>query len=335
VKYRTFAASGRKVSEVGLGTWQLGAADWGRVGDEQALDILRTAVQAGITFFDTADIYGAGTSERRIGAFLRELGQSDAALARDIFVATKLGRGSSPGGPGNLTYEAMRAHTEGSLSNLGRNCLDLTQTHCIAVEAMREGKVFDNLRKLKREGLIAAFGASVETVEEGLDCLDVEELSSLQVIFNVFRQKPAEQLFERAAARNVAIIVRLPLASGLLGGKMSNDTSFDANDHRAYNRDGQAFNVGETFAGVGFERGLQLTEQVRALAPRDLTMGQFAMRFCLDFPAVTTVIPGASKAAQVRDTAAASDAAPLSSDTHAALKRFYAEAAHPAVRGRY
>jgi aryl-alcohol dehydrogenase-like predicted oxidoreductase len=335
VKYRKFAATERLVSEVGLGTWQLGASDWGRLSDAQASEILQAAVDAGVTFFDTADIYGGGTSERRIGAFLRELAQSDAVRARQIFVATKLGRSGTPGGNANLTYEAMRAHTEGSLLNLGCSRLDLTQTHCLSHEAMKEGKIFENLRKLKREGLIAAFGASVETVEEGLDCLNVEELSSLQVIFNVFRQKPAEQLFLRAAERNVAIIVRLPLASGLLGGKMSTATEFDANDHRSYNRDGQAFNVGETFAGVGFERGLELTDRVKRLCPQGLTMGQFATRFCLDFPAVTTVIPGASKAAQVVDTTQASDADPLTAETHAALQRFYAETAHAAVRGRY
>jgi aryl-alcohol dehydrogenase-like predicted oxidoreductase len=323
------------VSEVGLGTWQLGAADWGSIGDEQARQILRAALDSGVTFFDTADIYGSGTSERRIGAFLKDLGRTDPSRAEGIFVATKLGRSSTPGGSANYTYETLRAHTEGSIANLGRSCLDLTQTHCIPHEVMKEGVVFSNLRKLKREGLIAAFGASVETVEEGLDCLDIEELSSLQVIFNVFRQKPAEVLFERAAKRNVAIIVRLPLASGLLGGSISGATQFDSNDHRSYNRDGKAFNVGETFAGVGFEQGLALTEHVKQLVPKGLSMSQFAIRFCLDFPAVTTVIPGASKAAQVTDTAAASAAAPLGEDCHAALKRFYNEAAHPAVRGRY
>lgn len=335
MKYRKFAGSERLVSEVGLGTWQLGAADWGQLSDESAREILSTAVDSGITFFDTADIYGNGTSERRIGAFLRHLERTQPAKAKEVFVATKLGRSGTPGGSANFTYEALRAHTEGSLANLGLRRLDLTQTHCIPHEVMKEGTVYAHLRQLKREGLIAAFGASVETVEEGLDCLDIDELDSLQVIFNVFRQKPAEQLFERAAARNVAIIVRLPLASGLLGGKISSTTQFAHNDHRSYNRDGNAFNVGETFAGVGFERGLALTEQVKQLAPKAWTLGQFAMRFCLDFPAVTTVIPGASKAPQVVDTSSASDLPPLSAETHAALKRFYTEYAHPAVRGRY
>ncbi len=167
MKHRRFAASVRSVSEVGLGTWQLGASDWGRVGDEQANEILRAAVDAGINFFDTADIYGGGTSERRIGAFLRELAKTEPAKAQDIFVATKLGRSGSPGGSANYTYDVLRAHTEGSLTNLGRSCLDLTQTHCIPHEVMKEGKVYAHLRKLKSEGLIAAFGASVETVEEG------------------------------------------------------------------------------------------------------------------------------------------------------------------------
>lgn len=335
MKHRKFAASERLVSEVGLGTWQLGAADWGQVGDEQARQILRAAVDSGITFFDTADIYGAGTSERRIGAFLQAFSLTDPERARAIFVATKLGRSATPGGSANESYEAMRAHTEKSLANLGRERLDLTQTHCLPHDVMKEGHVFANLRRLQREGLIAAFGASVETVQEGLDCLDVEGLASLQVIFNVFRQKPAEELFARAQARGVAIIVRLPLASGLLGGKISEATQFDRNDHRSYNRDGDAFNVGETFAGVGFERGLALTEHVKRLVPQNVTLSQFAVRFCLDFDAVTTVIPGASKAAQVIDTAVASDLPPLSKECHADLERFYRDVAHGAVRGRY
>jgi aryl-alcohol dehydrogenase-like predicted oxidoreductase len=294
---------------------------------------------AGITFFDTADVYGAGTSERRIGAFLQELAQ-DAdpqrqQLGRELFVATKLGRGSTPGGSANFSYEAMRAHTERSLQNLGRSRLDLTQTHCIPHDEMKSGGVFNNLRRLQQEGLVSQFGASVESVEEAFTCLNVEGLSSLQVIFNVFRQKPAELLFEQAQARNVAIIVRLPLASGLLGGNLSSTTKFEANDHRSYNRDGQAFNVGETFAGLGFERGLSLTEATQAFVPEGMSLVQFAMRFCLDFPAVTTVIPGASKPGQVQATSSASELSPLSTACHAALRDFYVQSVHAAVRGSY
>jgi aryl-alcohol dehydrogenase-like predicted oxidoreductase len=339
VQTRKFAASERRVSEVGLGTWQLGGTEWGNVDDARAQAILEAAVASGITLFDTADIYGGGVSERRIGAFLKTLAQSPdsarRALSTEIFVATKLGRSADPGWDANFTYPVMRRHTEGSIERLGRARLDLTQTHCLPHAVMQEGQIFAHLRQLQREGLIERFGASVESVEEGLTCLDVEGLSSLQVIFNVFRQKPAEELFRLAEQRQVAIIVRLPLASGLLGGKLSASSQFATTDHRHYNRDGKAFNVGETFAGLGFERGLELTEQAKGHVPAGFTTAQFAMRFCLDFPAVTTVIPGASRAEQVIETAAASDLPPLSKDTHAALAGFYKQAVHASVRGAY
>jgi aryl-alcohol dehydrogenase-like predicted oxidoreductase len=339
MKQRTFGDSGRVVSEVGLGTWQLGGSDWGGLDEDAARNVMHAALDAGINFFDTADVYGSGASERRIGAFLRQLTQ-DAdpqrqQLGRELFVATKLGRGSTPGGAANFSYEVMRAHTERSLENLGRSCLDLTQTHCVPHAEMKSGGVFTHLQRLQREGLISRFGASVESVEEAFTCLKVEGLSSLQVIFNVFRQKPAELLFEEARARNVAIIVRLPLASGLLGGQLSRTTTFEANDHRTYNRDGQAFNVGETFAGLGFERGLSLTQAVQTYVPEGMSLVQFAMRFCLDFPAVTTVIPGATKPGQIQATASASELNPLPNACHAALRSFYVQSVHAAIRGSY
>lgn len=330
MKYRRFNRSAHEVSEIGLGAWQLGSADWGAVNDEQAQAILDAAADAGVTFIDTADVYGTGLSEQRIGRFLASRSDRDR-----FFIATKLGRYPEPGGAANWTYDVMRRHTESSLQRLGISRLQLTQTHCIDAEVMRRGDVFEALRRFKQEGLIEGFGASVETVQEGLECLRVEELSSLQVIFNTFRQKPAEELFEQAQERGVAIIVRLPLASGLLSGKFTSASRFAPTDHRSYNRDGQAFNVGETFAGIEFERALTLVDWLRRELPVGLAMATAALRFCLDFPAVTTVIPGASRVEHVHQNVLASSAPPLPEALHARLREFYRSEVAGAIRGRY
>src|SRR5690554_194312 len=221
-------------------------------------------------------VNGDGRSEQFIGKFLRS--HSD-----DLFVATKLGRGSDPGWPGNFTKESMTLHTENSLSRLGLERLNLIQLHCIPTEVMREGEVFDNLRDLQKQGKIEHFGASVESVEEGLICLQQEGLASLQVIFNIYRQKPIHELFARAKEKNVSIIARVPLASGLLSGKMTKSTVFEEGDHRNFNRDGAAFNVGETFAGVPFEKGVELAEELAALTPEGMSLAQMALRWILDF----------------------------------------------------
>ena len=327
---RPFGSTGVEVSEIGLGTWQLGGTEWGDVSDEQALNTLAAAADAGITFFDTADIYGMGRSETLIGRFLK--GRSD---RERFFVATKLGRHPRPGWPANFTREAVRRHTEDSLRRLQVESLDLTQTHCIPREQMASGKVFEYLRELKREGKIKAFGASVETMDEALLCLEQEELGSLQVIFNIFRQKPIDVLFEQAQKRHAAIIVRLPLASGLLGGHLTRDAVFAEKDHRHFNRDGQYFNVGETFAGLPFERGVELADAIKALVPSGMTMAQFALRWCLDHEAVTTVIPGAKRPEHAKQNAAASDLPGLPAGLHSQLRRFYDDEVGPLIRGPY
>jgi aryl-alcohol dehydrogenase-like predicted oxidoreductase len=324
----------RSVSEVGLGCWQLGASDWGNIDDATAEQILGEALELGVNFLDTADVYGSGLSERRIGKFL-----SGVAKAQRPFLATKLGRLSDPGWPKNFTYDGMRRHTEGSLERLGVDRVDLTQLHCIPAEVMRQGEVFETLRRFQAEGLIGAFGASVETVQEALECLEVPGLASLQVIFNALRQKPAFELFEKAKARGVALIVRLPLASGLLSGRMTTTTTFAQNDHRNYNRDGQAFNVGETFGGLPFAAGVSLVEELRAALVAegllDVPLAQFALRYCLDFDAVTTVIPGASSVKQVQGNVGATNLPALSERTHALLRSFYQTKVHPLIRGSY
>ena len=327
MKTRILDESGARVSEIGLGTWQIGGS-WGEVAESDALEILRAAGDNGVTFFDTADVYGDGRSERLIGQFLRE-------KPSEIFVATKLGRNSQPGGNENYTPAAMRLHTENSLRNLGVEALDLTQLHCIPTEELRRGEVFEILRELKKEGKIRRFGASVESMEEAHLCLKQDGLSSLQIIFNIFRQKPIEDLFAAAQAKNVGIIVRLPLASGLLSGKISQTTQFSPDDHRNFNQNGEAFNVGETFAGLGQEKGAELSEKLKSLLPNDVSMAKIALRWILDFDAVTTVIPGASRVSQVESNVAASDLAPLSPDLHAQLKDFYEREVREFVRGPY
>jgi len=324
---RTFGRAGLTVPEIGLGCWQLGGG-WGNDWDDGiAQQTLATAFEAGVRFIDTADVYGDGASERSIGRFLA--GHRDAGLA----VATKLGRdGIYPDG---YTRAALREATERSLERLGVDCLDLTQLHCVPPDVLRQGHVFDWLRELQQAGLIKQWGASVESVEEGMLCLEQPDLASLQVIFNIFRQKPAEALLPRAAQQGVGIIVRLPLASGLLGGKITRATTFNDDDHRNFNRDGAMFNVGETFAGLTLARGIAATEQVAALVPAALTMAQLALRWILDHPAVSVVIPGASRPAQVRANVEAAAVAPLPAALHAALAEVYRTHVRDAIRGPY
>jgi aryl-alcohol dehydrogenase-like predicted oxidoreductase len=327
---RSLGNAGREVSEVGLGTWQIGGTEWGDVSDRQALDTLAAAADAGVTFLDTADIYGLGRSESLIAQFLK--GRAD----RDrFFVATKLGRWPEPGFPGNFTRESVFAHTEASLGRLGLETLDLTQTHSLPADVMRRGEVFEHLRELKRQGKIKAFGASVESMDEALDCLQVEGLATLQIIFNVFRQKPIATLFEQAKQKGVGLIVRLPLASGVLAGRFTADTTFAPTDHRTFNRNGEQFNVGETFAGLPFGKALELVDLLRPLVPEGQTMAQFALRWCLDFDAVSTVIPGAKRPDQARANASAASLPPLGRAIHERLAQFYEDDIAPHIRGKY
>ena len=328
MKTRVFGKSGVSVSEVGLGTWQLGGADWGDVDEGRALKILHDAADRGITFFDTSDVYGPEISERFIGKFLKE-------RKEDIFTATKIGRFPNPGWPENFSAKTMRTHTENSIKRLGVEALDLTQLHCIPTDVMADGAVFDILRDLKKEGKIKNFGASVESMDEALICLKQNGLASLQIIFNIFRQKPIEALFEKAVEKNVAIIARVPLASGLLSGKLKKETQFADNDHRKFNRDGQLFNVGETFAGLPYELGVDLADELRSILPGGMTMAQAALRWILDFDAVSVVIPGASRPEQVESNAAVSELPSLSPEVHEKLKTFYGEKVKKNIRGPY
>jgi aryl-alcohol dehydrogenase-like predicted oxidoreductase len=322
---RVFENPGQSVSETGLGCWQLGGG-FGPVDEGTGEAILERAVESGITFFDTADVYGGGLSESLLGKVLRRHG-------RERFtIATKTGR-TGDLFPDKYRRETLRARVEDSLKRLGVETVDLLQLHCIPTEVLREGAVFDWLRELREEGKIRAFGASVESVEEGLLAMEQEDLASLQVIFNVFRQKPRRELFPAARQKGVAIIVRLPLNSGLLAGKLSRESSFDESDHRNFNRDGAAFSVGETFGGIPFDKGLELVEELRPLCPPEFSMAQMAQRFILDFPEVTTVITGASRPDQVDRNAGVSDLPALGSDLHRSLEAFFEEKVAPHIRG--
>ncbi len=326
MKVRSFG--GTPVSEVGLGCWQIGGDQWGEVPEADALDVLRASVAAGVTFLDTADVYGLGRSEELIGRFLKE-------HPRDgLFIASKFGRFPRPGWPGNFAPATIREHIDSSLKRLGIERLDLTQLHCLPMEQLKRAEIWDTLRDLQVQGKIARFGASVESVAEADVCLSQPGCASLQIIFNIFRQTPAVSgLLDRCRERGVAVIVRLPLASGLLGGRYTPATTFGPNDHRTVNRNGEKFNVGETFAGLVFEKGLELVERLKSLVPPGYTLPQLALRWCLDHPAVTTVIPGARNRAQAEANAAASDLPPLPADVHARLRDFFLNEVKPAVRG--
>ncbi|WP_018611302.1 aldo/keto reductase [Segetibacter koreensis] len=327
MQYRSF--KGTKVSEVGLGTWQLGSADWGVVDDKEAFSILKAFTSNGGNFIDTADVYGMGISEQVIGRFKKTVNEQ-------LYVATKLGRRSDKGfgWPANFTYDGMKRQVESSLENLDVPQLFLEQLHCIPTDELRKGDVFKHLRKLQNEKYIGHWGVSVETSEEALICLEQEGLASLQIIFNLFRQHIADEIFAKAKERDVAIIVRVPLASGLLTGKFDESTRFAEKDHRNFNADGQAFNAGETFSGIEFSKGIKLSRKIAAMLP-DERMAQWAIRWILDHPEVTTVIPGASKVSQVESNVAASGLKPLPEETHLKLRDLYNEKIKPIIRGHY
>lgn len=314
MKQRILGSSNLSVSEVGLGCWQLGG-DFGPLGDTRAQEILESALDQGVTFFDTADVYGAGKSESYLGQVL-------GSASSDIKIATKYGRG--PGTyPDGYSLIDLRDSVKCAQDRLKRDCIDLLQLHCIPTEVMRHGEIFDFLREIQQEGHIAHFGASVETLEEAALCTAQDDLTSLQIIFNVFRQNAIHELFDTAKSRNVGIIVRLPLASGLLTGKFKTDSQFDESDHRNYNKNGDAFSVGETFSGIEFTKGLELVAELETYKPESLSMAQFAMRWILDHDAVSTIIPGASSVAQVVGNVAVADLAPLPEELHGELQRFY------------
>lgn len=321
--------TGRAVSVIGLGCWQLGS-DWGDVGEDQAVAILDAAVDSGVTFLDTADVYGDGRSERLIGRFLAQRG-ADAGLT----VATKMGRRAQPHDAAAYRLDAYRRWTDRSRENLGVDRLDLVQLHCPPPEVIAADSTYDTLDTLVSEGRIAAYGVSVETCAEALTAIARPGVASIQIILNVFRRKPLEEVLPAATAAGVAIIARVPLASGLLSGKYDEGTTFAANDHRTYNRHGEAFDVGETFAGVPFEVGVRAAREVAALTPAGATTAQLALRWIIDQVGVTTVIPGARTPDQARGNAGAAGLPRLNPSTLEALRTLYDGSVRAHVHDRW
>lgn len=322
MKNRRLGKTKIQVSEIGMGCWQLGG-DFGPIEDETCQETLRAATAAGVNFFDTANVYGDGRSERQVGVYM--------ATGVDAGVATKLGRGGDYF-PDGHTYENMRASLVGSAKNLGTDCVDLIQIHCVPAEVLERGDLFDVMCRLQEEGLCKNWGVSVETIAEAKICLKRPEMASLQIIFNLFRQNAAWELLDEAKAADVGVIVRLPLASGMLTGKFKPDHVFDETDHRNYNANGDAFSMGETLSGMELAKGVAALDLLRPLVPEGMSLADFSLRWILDHPAVSTIIAGCSNPEQVARNAAVSDMAPLSAETHAKLREIYKSDIAPLVR---
>lgn len=313
---RPFGKTGQDVTAIGFGAWAIGGT-WGEVTEEDAKATLHATLDAGVTFLDTADVYGDGRSERLIRAVLAD------RVGPRPFVATKAGRRLDPHVADAYTADALTAFVDRSRDNLGMETLDLVQLHCPPTEVYYRPEVFAALDAMVQDGKIARYGVSVEKVEEGLKAIEFRGVASVQIIYNMFRQRPADLFLARARDRGVAVIARVPLASGMLTGKMTHDTDFAADDHRAFNRDGAAFDKGETFSGVPYDVALDAVEALRPLVPGGATMAQMALRWILMNDAVTVVIPGARRPDQATANAAADALPPLSADTMAAVREIY------------
>ena len=327
MKYRKLGKTGYEVSEISFGAWAIGS-EWGDVSEEDAMAALHTAVDNGINFFDTADVYGDGVSERRIARLKRE-------RSEEIIVATKAGRRLPKQTVEGYNSENLEKFIDRSLKNLETDCLDLVQLHCPPTGVYYTPEVFDSLDRLTEKGKIRHYGVSVEKVEEALKAIEYPNVKTVQIIFNMFRQRPAELFFREAKRRDIGILARVPLASGLLTGKMSRDSQFPTDDHRNYNRDGKAFDVGETFSGVNFDIGLNAVDIIRPLVPEGVTMAQFALRWILMFDAVTCAIPGAKNEAQSRDNALTSDLPALSENEMVTIALLYRDRIYKQVHHRW
>jgi aryl-alcohol dehydrogenase-like predicted oxidoreductase len=344
---RTLGSTEWDVTEIGLGTWNIGG-DWGDVTEEEGRDAVRAALDEGVNFVDTADVYGDGRSERIIREVVDGYDTDE-----HVYVATKVGRRLDPHTADRYTAENLRDHVDRSREYLGEETLDLVQLHCPPTDVYYRPEVFEALEEFKDDGRIDHYGVSVERVEEGLKAIEYPGVSqerssdshartngsrgveTVQIIFNPFRQRPADLFFERAKEKDVGVIVRVPLASGLLTGKLSRDTEFPENDHRNFNRDGEAFDVGETFSGVPFETGLDAVDELRPAVPEDATMAQFTLRWILDHDAVSTVIPGSTSPEHIRDNVAAADLPAPSEEKRATVDEVYEEHVREHVHHRW
>jgi aryl-alcohol dehydrogenase-like predicted oxidoreductase len=315
MRHRRLGSTGYEVSEVGFGAWAIGGS-WGDVTDDDAMATLHAALDEGITFIDTADVYGDGHSERLVGQLHRE-------RREEIYIATKAGRRLQRHTADGYNRQNLTAFVERSLKNLGADAIDLLQLHCPPVEVYYRPEVFGVLDDLAAAGKLRFYGVSVENPEQALKAIDYPNVQSVQMIFNMFRHRPAELFFAEAKRRRVGVLARVPLASGMLAGKMRPDTKFESTDHRQFNRHGEVFDVGETFSGVDYETGLQAIEELKAVCPPGWTLTQFALRWILMFDAVTCAIPGAKRVAQVEENTAAADLPPLSDAAMQAVRRIY------------
>lgn len=323
MQYREFGRTGWQVSTISFGSWAIGA-EWGTVKDEESLHTLHTALDQGINLFDTADVYGDGRSEQLLAQLKKE-------RSEPFYIITKAGRRLRPHTADGYNRENLTVFVERSLKNLQTETLDLVQLHCPPTEVYYRPEVFGVLDELMAAGKIRHYGVSVEKVEEALKAMEYPNVQSVQIIFNMFRQRPADLFFQLAQEHQVAILARVPLSSGMLTGKMSLKTEFEANDHRKFNRQGQAFDRGETFSGVDYQTGLEAVEELKALLPAGWTMAQFALRWILMFEAVTCAIPGAKRPDQVMDNAASADLPEIPAETMTAIRALYTEKIKPLV----
>jgi aryl-alcohol dehydrogenase-like predicted oxidoreductase len=323
MQYRELGRTGWKVSTISFGAWAIGGT-WGAVQDSDSLAALHRALDLGVNFFDTADVYGDGHSEQLLARLRRE-------RPGEFHVATKAGRRLDPHTAAGYNRENLTAYVERSLKNLAMDSLDLLQLHCPPTEVYYRPEVFGILDDLARQGKLRHYGVSVEKVEEALKAIEFPNVKTVQIIFNIFRQRPADLFFEQAAKRKVGILARVPLSSGMLTGKFSAKSAFEADDHRAFNRKGEAFDRGETFSGVDYTLGLEAVERLRPLVPDGMTMAQFALRWILMFPAVTCAIPGGKRPAQVEENAAAADLPPLAPGVMEKIQSLYDQKIKPQV----
>ncbi len=327
MRYRDLGRTGWKVSGISFGAWAIGGA-WGSVDDGESMDALRAAVDSGVNFIDTADVYGMGRSERLIAQLKRE-------RKEEIVVATKTGRRLSPHTADGYNEPNLAGFIEDSLRHLATDCLDLVQLHCPPTDVYYRPELFGALDGMVQAGKIRHYGVSVERVEEALKAIEYPGVETVQIIFNCFRQRPAELFFEQAKRRKVGILARVPLASGLLTGKLRRDSTFAADDHRNFNRHGEAFDVGETFSGVDYDTALAAVEELRAVVPAGMTMAQFALRWILMFDAVTCAIPGGKRPAQVKENCAAAELPPLPETAMAAVRSLYGSRIREGVHHRW
>lgn len=325
MEYRQLGSTDMQISELSFGTWAIGGS-WGQTDDQEAMSGLLKAIESGVNFFDTADVYGMGHSEELLG---------EAIKGKEVYIATKFCRQGDVEDPATYSEEQVRSYLEDSLQRLGREYVDLYQIHCPPMSILKQQDVFAVLEKLKSEGLIRAYGVSVESVEEGIYVMEHTNADALQIIFNIFRQKPLEKLLPMAKEKQIGILVRVPLASGLLTGKYEKNHTFEQDDHRHFNKEGAAFNIGETFGGLEFNKGVELSDNIAWIADGRGTRARAALKWVLQQPGVTAVIPGFRTVKQVEDSLGARDVPDFSEEELEALRSYYHNEVAGHIRGKY